>query len=212
MINIHSFVFSPIPENTYILWDETHEAIVIDPGCLAQYEKEELADFILDNKLVVKALLQTHAHLDHVFGAAFVKRKYGVKMLMHKNEVPVLANVESRCKLWGIKGYEPVEADDFIDENDKVFFGNSTLEILFVPGHAPGHLAFVNHAQKFIIGGDVLFRGSIGRTDFPLCNHADLINSIQTQFLTLDDEYAVYSGHGEPTTIGLERKTNPFLL
>lgn len=211
MINIHSFTFSPIAENTYILWDETHEAIIIDAGCLAQYEKEELADFIADNRLVVKQLVQTHCHLDHVFGAAYVKRKFGVKMAIHKNEVPILADVENRCRMWGIKGYEPVEADVFIDENDKIFFGNSELEIRFVPGHAPGHLAFVNHTQKFVIGGDVLFKGSVGRTDFPFCSHEALIKSIETQFLTLDDDFTVYAGHGDPTTIGYERKTNPFL-
>src|SRR6218665_1342442 len=104
MIHIHYFTFSPFAENTYVLWDETKEAVIIDPGCLAQYEKEELADFITDNQLTVKHLLQTHTHLDHVFGSAFVKRKYGVKMLMHKNEIPVLENVESRCLMWGIKG------------------------------------------------------------------------------------------------------------
>ncbi len=210
MIQIHYFTFSPIQENTYILWDETKEAVIIDPGCLAQYEKEELADFIEDNQLSVKYLLQTHAHLDHVFGSAFVKRKFGVQMYMHKNEVPILADVENRCKLWGIKGYEPVEADVFIDETSIISFGNSTLEVRFVPGHAPGHLAFVNHQQKFIIGGDVLFRGSVGRTDFPYCNHQDLINSIHQQFLILDDEYKVYAGHGPATSIGQERNTNPF--
>ena len=211
MIHIHYFTFSPFAENTYILWDETKEAVIIDPGCLAQYEKEELADFVADNQLTVKHLLQTHTHLDHVFGSAYVKRKFGVKMLMHKNEIPVLDNVESRCQMWGIKGYEPVEADGFIDEGDVIRFGNSELEILFVPGHAPGHLAFVNHAQKFVIGGDVLFRGSVGRTDFPLCSYTDLMNSIKTKFMTLDDDYKVYAGHNDPTTIGLERRTNPFI-
>ncbi len=210
MIQIHYFTFSPIAENTYVLWDETKEAVIIDPGCLAQYEKEELADFVEDNQLTVKYLLQTHAHLDHVFGSAFVKRKFGVKMHMHQNEIPILADVENRCKLWGIKGYEPVEADEFIDENSAITFGNSSLEIRFVPGHAPGHLAFVNHAQKFIIGGDVLFNGSVGRTDFPYCNHQDLINSIHQQFLVLADDYVVYPGHGEPTSIGKERVSNPF--
>lgn len=211
MIHIHYFTFSPLGENTYVLWDETKEAVIIDPGCLAQYEKEELADFIADNQLTVKHLLQTHTHLDHVFGSAFVKRKFGVKMLMHKNEIPVLDNVESRCIMWNIKGYEPVEADGFINEGDIIKFGNSELEILFVPGHAPGHLAFVNHAQKFVIGGDVLFRGSVGRTDFPLCSYTDLMNSIKTKFMTLADDYKVYAGHNEPTTIGLERRTNPFI-
>ena len=211
MIQIHSFVFSPFSENTYVLWDETNEAVVIDPGCLTQQEKEKLSSFISSKKLTVKTLLQTHAHIDHVFGSAFVKRKYGVKMLMHRNEIPVLDNVESRAKVWGIQGYEPVEADEFIDEKSVIKFGNSELSVLFVPGHAPGHLAFVNHAQKFVIGGDVLFRGSIGRTDFPLCNHADLLNSIRTQFFALPDDYTVYPGHNEPTTIGHEKRINPFL-
>lgn len=211
MIQIQSFVFSPFQENTYVLFDETHEAVIIDPGCLMQAEKETLAQFITQNRLIVKALLQTHAHLDHVFGSAFVKRKYGVKMWMHKNELPILASVENRCQLWGIRGYEPVEADEFIDEGDIISFGNSQLEILFVPGHAPGHLAFVNHAQRFVIGGDVLFKGSIGRTDFPLCDHDALINSIQTKFMTLEDDYRVYAGHMDSTTIGHERRTNPFL-
>ncbi|TAG57909.1 MAG: MBL fold metallo-hydrolase [Runella slithyformis] len=211
MIQIHSFVFSPFSENTYVLWDETNEAVVIDPGCLDQREKEALANFIAAKSLTVKLLLQTHAHLDHVFGSAFVKRKYGVKMLMHQSEVPILANVESRAALWGMRGYEPVEADEFIDESSVIKFGNATLNVLFVPGHAPGHVAFVNHDQKFVIGGDVLFRGSIGRTDFPLCNHADLMNSIKTKFLMLPDDYTVYPGHNEPTTIGYERKNNPFL-
>ena len=211
MIQIQSFVFSPFQENTYVLFDETHEAVIIDPGCLMQAEKETLAQFVTQNRLIVKALLQTHAHLDHVFGSAFVKRKYGVKMWMHKNELPILASVENRCQLWGIRGYEPVEADEFIDEGDIISFGNSQLEILFVPGHAPGHLAFVNHAQRFVIGGDVLFKGSIGRTDFPLCDHEALINSIQTKFMTLEDDYRLYAGHMDSTTIGYERRTNPFL-
>ncbi|UTA67668.1 MBL fold metallo-hydrolase [Emticicia sp. 21SJ11W-3] len=211
MIHIHYFTFSPLAENTYVLWDETKEAVIIDPGCLAQYEKEELADFIADNQLTVKHLLQTHTHLDHVFGSAFVKRKFGVKMLMHKNEVPVLRDVENRCKVWGIPGYEPVQEDGFIDEGDVIKFGNSTLEILFVPGHAPGHLAFVNHTQKFVIGGDVLFKGSIGRYDFPMSSYTDLMNSIRNKFLTLGDDYTVYPGHNASTTIGQERRSNPFL-
>ncbi len=211
MIQIQSFVFSPFDENTYVLYDETGEAVIIDPGCLMQAEKETLSHFIAEKGLKVTLLLQTHAHLDHVFGSAYVKRKYGVKMYMHKNEFPILASVESRCRLWGIKGYEPVEADGFLEEGTVVKFGHSTLDILFVPGHAPGHLAFVSHAQRFVIGGDVLFRGSIGRTDFPLCDHAALINSIQTKFMTLADDYVVFAGHMDPTTIGYERRTNPFL-
>ncbi|MDP5121823.1 MAG: MBL fold metallo-hydrolase, partial [Spirosomaceae bacterium] len=136
-----SFTFSPFQENTYLLFDETNEAVIIDPGCLAQHEKEELAQFVEDKKLTVKALLQTHTHLDHVFGSAYVKRKFGVKMYMHEADLPVLNDVEMRCKTWGIKGYEPVEADVFLKEGEQFKFGNTTLEIIHVPGHAPGHIA-----------------------------------------------------------------------
>ncbi len=211
MLQVHSFEFSPFAENTYVLFDETNEAVVIDPGCLMQAEKNVLANFIASNNLTVKALLQTHAHLDHVFGSAFVKRKYGVKMHLHQNDLPILQDVENRCKIWGIPGYEPVEADVFIDEGDVISFGNSKLDVIFVPGHAPGHVAFICHEDKFIIGGDVLFKNSIGRTDFPGCSHAELMKSIKNKFFTLPDDYTVYAGHNEPTTIGYEKRTNPFV-
>ena len=211
MISVKSFEFSPFSENTYVLFDETLEAVIIDPGCLAQHEKEELKEFIVSKKLTVKALLQTHAHLDHVFGSAYVKRTFGVQMYMHKLETVILADVETRCKTWGIGGYEPVEADIFLEEGDTFAFGNSSLEIVHVPGHAPGHIAFISHADKFIIGGDCLFHRSIGRTDFPFCSHEQLLNSIRTKFFTLPDDYVVYAGHMQATTIGDEKKYNPFL-
>lgn len=211
MIQVQSFVFSPFAENTYVLYDETNEAVVIDPGCLTQSEKEKLANFITEKRLIIKHLLQTHCHLDHVFGSAYVKRKYGVKMYIHRGDLPVLAAVESRAPVWGIQGYEPVEADAFLEEGDVIYFGNAQLDVIYVPGHAPGHVAFVNHAQKFMVSGDVLFRGSIGRYDFPLCNYDDLMQSIETKLMALDDDYVVYPGHNEPTTIGHERLTNPFL-
>jgi hydroxyacylglutathione hydrolase len=211
MTNIKSFVFSPFSENTYILYDDSKEAVVIDPGCLTQAEKLELKDFIIENKLAVKALLLTHAHLDHVFGAAFVKRNFGVPMYLHELDKPILADVENRCKTWGIPGYEPVEFDQSIKEGEVFVFGNTTLEVIHVPGHAPGHVAFVCHEGKFIIGGDCLFHRSVGRTDFPFCSHEQLINSVKTKFFTLPDHYTVYAGHMQPTTIGDEKKHNPFL-
>ena len=211
MISVKSFEFSPFSENTYVLFDETLEAVIIDPGCLAQHEKEELKEFIVSKKLTVKALLQTHTHLDHVFGSAYVKRTFGVHMYMHKLETVILADVETRCKTWGIGGYEPVEADIFLEEGDTFAFGNSSLEIVHVPGHAPGHIAFISHADKFIVGGDCLFHRSIGRTDFPFCSHEQLLNSIRTKFFTLPDDYVVYAGHMQATTIGDEKKYNPFL-
>ncbi|MFN3851938.1 MAG: MBL fold metallo-hydrolase [Spirosomataceae bacterium] len=209
---LHSFTFSPIAENTYILWDESLDAVIIDPGCYAQYEKEELADFIADNKLKVNKILLTHAHLDHVFGVAYCKRKFGVDVYLHQLDTPIYKDFENRCKMWGFGGYEQLPAvDKYLAEGDKIMVGQIELDVVHVPGHAPGHVAFINHKEKYVIGGDVLFRGSIGRTDLPLCNHGDLIRSIFTKFLTLDDAYTVYAGHNEPTTIGRERVSNPFL-
>lgn len=210
MNNVQSFTFSPFSENTYVISDETHEAVIIDPGCLEQHEKMQLAAYIKENKLVVKALLQTHAHLDHVFGSAFVKRTYGVKMYLHAADVPILNDVEMRCKTWGIKGFEPVEADEMLVDGQKFSFGNTTFDVVHVPGHAPGHVAFINHNDRYIIGGDCLFQGSVGRTDFPMCSFEELMKSIQAKFYTLPDDYVVYAGHMAPTMIGIEKKTNPF--
>lgn len=211
MIYLKSFVFSPLAENTYVLYDDTKEAVVIDPGCLFQAEKEELRDFILQENLNVKAILLTHAHLDHVFGAAYVARTFKVKIHMHPLEVPILADVESRCKLWGIPGYEPVEADIFFGEGDTYSFGTTKLDILHVPGHAPGHVAFVCKDENMVISGDCLFYRSIGRTDLPMGDFDILINSIRTKLFTLPDNYSVYAGHMQPTTIGDEKRLNPFL-
>lgn len=209
---IHIFEFSPFHENTYVITDEaTNEAVIIDPGCYEQAEKEALGRYVTDNNLQVRQLLLTHAHLDHVFGVAYVKRKFGVKAYLHELDMVIYNDVPTRCALYGLRGYEPATIDAFLNENDQIKVGNTVLDVLFVPGHAPGHVAFVNHTDRYVIGGDVLFRGSVGRTDFPFCNHADLINSIQTQFFTLPDDYVVYPGHMEPTTIGQEKRTNPFV-
>lgn len=211
MTEIKSFEFSPFSENTYVLYDETKEAVVIDPGCYTQAEKEELRDFIKGNGLTLKAILLTHAHLDHIFGAAYIRRTFGVDVYMHPLEKPILADFETRCKMWGIPGAEPVEAQHFFEEGDTFSFGNTTLEIIHVPGHAPGHVAFIYPEGNFVIGGDCLFYRSIGRTDLPLGDHDTLIKSIKTKLFTLPDHYVVYAGHMQPTIIGEEKKLNPFL-
>ena len=209
---VQAFEFSAFSENTYVIADDaTGEAVVIDPGCYDQVEKEALARFIDERNLTVKYLLLTHAHLDHVFGVAYVKRKYGVKAYLHELDMPVFNDVPTRCQMFGLRGYDPATIDEFLNEGDQFRFGNTTLDVIFVPGHAPGHVAFVNHADRYVVGGDVLFRNSIGRTDLPLGNHDQLLNSIQTQFYTLPDDYVVYPGHMDPTTIGHEKRTNPYV-
>lgn len=209
---IQSFTFSPFQENTYVITDEaTNEAVVVDPGMYEQSEKEALSRFIDDKKLNLKAILLTHAHLDHVFGVAYLKRKYGVNVFLHPKDEVIFNDVPIRTTTYGLRGYEHGQIDEWLTEGDRIRFGNTALDVVFTPGHAPGHVAFVNHVDRYIVGGDVLFRGSVGRTDFPYCNHADLLHSIETQFMTLPDDYVVYPGHNEPTTIGQERKTNPYL-
>jgi hydroxyacylglutathione hydrolase len=215
MSQVHSFVFSPFSENTYVIADETGEAVVVDPGCYEQAEKEELARFIDDNKLTVRKILLTHAHLDHVFGVAFVKRKYArpadpLQAWLHELDQPIYNDVPTRSQLFGLRGYEHSNIDHFLNSGDEVSFGTTRFEVRFVPGHAPGHVVFVNHADRYVIAGDTLFRGSIGRTDLPYGNHAELIRRIQNELFTLPDDYTVYPGHNDPTTIGHEKKTNPF--
>ena len=212
MIKIKTFAFNPFQENTYLLFDETGECAIIDPGCYDDFEEKELTAFIEEKKLKPVKLLNTHCHIDHIFGNKFISDKYKLGLEIHKLDLVVLKRAEDACKLYGIPGYEvSPEPEKFIDEGDEIFFGKSKLEILFVPGHAPGHIAFVNKEQRFIIGGDVLFYGSIGRTDFPGCDHDALIRSIKNKFYTLGDDFQVMPGHGPDTNIGFEKKNNPFV-
>ncbi|WP_266367265.1 MBL fold metallo-hydrolase [Tellurirhabdus rosea] len=211
MIRIHSFTFSPFQENTYVLYDDSREAVIIDPGCYTRAEQDELTRFVEQNGLKPVKLLNTHAHIDHVLGNAFVKRKYGIELYLHEKDVPILKAAKVMAPNYGFAQYEEADVDHFLEEGKSVEFGHTVLEVRFVPGHAPGHVAFVNHEARFVIGGDVLFRGSIGRTDFPFSDFDTLAHSIRTQFYTLPDDYTVYPGHMDPTTIGREKLSNPFV-
>lgn len=209
---LHILTVNPFEENTYLIADDaTGDAVVIDPGCYTQAEKEALAADIDRLGLTLRHVLLTHAHLDHVFGCAFLKRNYGVDVWMHSLEQVILTDAPTRAKVYGLGGYEPFEVTNELVEGQLFTVGETTFEVRFVPGHAPGHVAFVNHAERYVIGGDVLFRGSVGRTDFPYCDHNALINSIETQFFTLPDDYTVWPGHGPKTTIGYEKTSNPYV-
>ena len=211
MISIHSFTFNPIQENMYILSDETKECVIIDPGCYDDEERTTLSAFITENQLKPVRLLNTHCHLDHVFGNGFVSKKYDLKLEINKNDQKVLDAFQTSCDLYGMNCDPSPQPSVFLEEGDLINFGTSKLEIMFTPGHSPGSITFYNREQKFMIAGDVLFYGSIGRTDLPGGNHATLISSITEKLLPLGDDFKVYSGHGQPTTIGFERKNNPFL-
>ncbi|HEU5146714.1 MAG TPA: MBL fold metallo-hydrolase [Chryseosolibacter sp.] len=210
MLQVRSFVFNPFQENTFVLYDETKECVIIDPGCSDESEKSQLREFIKNEKLRVKLLLNTHCHIDHVLGNRFVKDTYKVNLLIHRTEEPILKAAEVYAPSYGFHDYEHLPADGWLEEGDFLMIGNQTFVVIFVPGHSPGHVAFYSEKNRILIGGDVLFYNSIGRTDLPGGNHQTLLNSIHTKLFTLPDYVKVYPGHGPETTIGFEKKTNPF--
>ena len=210
MLSVHFFEFNPLQENTYILYDETGEAVIIDPGCYEQQEKKSLDQFVLSKKLNVKYLLNTHCHVDHVLGNDHVKETYKVPFLIHEIELPILKAVRSYAGNYGFVNYHEALPDQYLKEGDRVKFGNTELLVLFLPGHSPGHIGFYCEKEKMVIAGDVLFQRSIGRTDLPGGNFETLINSIHQKLFTLPDDVVVYPGHGDATTIGEEKISNPF--
>lgn len=211
MITIKKFTFNPFQENTYLLYDETKECIVIDPGCYGPEEKAQLVNFIKENGLNPIKLLNTHCHIDHIQGNYIISKEFNLKLEANKLEIPVLEQSPTWGLQYGIKGDLSPEIEVFLNEGDQVKFGNSILDVIFVPGHSPGHIAFISHEDKFIINGDVLFEGSFGRYDLPGGNVYTLSKSIQEKLFSLPDEYLVYAGHMGETTIGAEKNTNPIL-
>lgn len=210
MISIQSFVFNPFQENSYVVYDDTKEAVIVDPGCYDEDEKKELADFVAGNNLEIKMLLNTHCHIDHVLGNHFVKEKFKTQLYIHKTEEFVLNAQKVLAPHYGMHGYEEARPDFFLKEGDSVRFGSQEFSVLFVPGHSPGHIAFYSQREKVVLAGDVLFQNSIGRTDLPGGNFDTLINSIHQKLFTLPDDVIVYPGHGGTTSIGIEKRTNPF--
>lgn len=212
MITIKAFEFNYFQENTFVLYDDTGEAVIIDCGCCRKEEEQELVDFITENKLKVKHLLCTHLHLDHVFGNAFVHKTYGLKPEANKLDVEILPSPEKQAELFGLRKHvENVPVEKYIVGNEIIKFGNSELQVITVPGHSPGSVAFYNKKNGFIIVGDALFAGSIGRTDLWGGNQEILIAAIKDKLLSLPDETVVYPGHGPETRIIDEKLNNPYL-
>lgn len=210
MIQIQTFTFNPFSENTYLVYDETGEGVVIDPGCYEKEEKDILAQFIESKKIKIKYLLNTHCHIDHVLGNDFVKEKYNVPLLIHKSDEPVLMSVKAYAPSYGFNLYRETLPDGYLAEGDTVSFGNIIFQVLFLPGHAPGHIGFYHKQSNSLISGDVLFEQSIGRTDLPGGDFNTLIKSIHQKIFTLPDEVVVYPGHGDTTTVCEEKISNPF--
>ncbi|MBT32624.1 MAG: MBL fold hydrolase [Thalassobius sp.] len=211
MVTIKFFTNGGFGENTYILSDESKSCIIIDPGCYQKVEEEEIKNYISENNLKVEKIVNTHCHIDHVLGNYTMKKAYNAPIYIPENEVEVLKAVPLFAPMWGFPAYQEQEPDFLIKREQKTIeFGNTTLEILYVPGHSPGHLAYYHKEEKFCINGDVLFRMSVGRTDLPGGNHSQLMDSIRNVMYQLPDDVTVYCGHGDETTIGFEKKHNPF--
>ncbi|MBW4888588.1 MBL fold metallo-hydrolase [Mucilaginibacter sp. HMF5004] len=211
MLQLQIFPNNPYQENTYILFDGSGDCAIIDPGMYTAAEQNVVTNFIKANGLKPVLLLNTHCHIDHVLGNHFVFEQYGLKPQFHKGELDVLTAVPAYAPQMGMRYEVSPLPDTFLPETGTVTLGNSKLELIFAPGHSPAHLCFYAREENFLIGGDVLFRNSIGRTDLPGGNFKQLIDNIEQKLFTLPDDCVVYPGHGPETTIGYEKQHNPFL-
>ena len=211
-MKIKRFEFNMFPVNCYVLWDDTKEAVVIDPGCFYEEEKQALKKFILTNELNVKHLLNTHLHLDHIFGNPFMLKEFGLSAEANKADEYWIDEAPKQSRMFGFQlQEEPVPLGKYLHDGDIITFGHTKLEAIHVPGHSPGSTVYYCKEEKIAFGGDVLFRGSIGRTDLPGGNYNQLITGIREKLFRLPEDTVIYSGHGPSTTIGFEKKQNPYL-
>lgn len=211
MIKIEKFVVNPLGENSLVLSDETGECIFIDPGFFYEEEHVEIKDYIATNKLKPVKITNTHCHFDHIMGVEFIRNEYKIPFWAHADDAFWIEKAIDQGKMFGfnMKPVSPIDA--FLHENEFIEFGNSKLKIIHVPGHSPGHVVFYSEKDELLIAGDVLFHGSIGRTDLPGGDYDTLISSIKTKLFALPDNTKVYCGHGPETTLGFEKENNPFL-
>jgi glyoxylase-like metal-dependent hydrolase (beta-lactamase superfamily II) len=211
-MNIKSFTFNTFQENTFVVYDKSKECIIIDPGCYSKKEEEELSEFIIEKELTPVKLINTHCHIDHILGNQFVTEKWDLELYMHKKDIPLLENAGVVAQMYGFEDYEGSPyPKHFLAQDDTLTFGESSFKVLFTPGHAPGHVCLYSKENNLVIAGDVLFQGSVGRTDLPGGDHNTLINSIITQLFPLPNETQVFCGHGPATNLGYEKEHNPFL-
>ncbi|RED99743.1 MBL fold metallo-hydrolase [Marinoscillum furvescens] len=210
-MEIKTLVFNPFYENTYILFDETKEAVIVDPGCYEDYERKELIAQIEQNDLNVKLIVNTHCHIDHVLGNYYMKEHFGCPLWIPEGEAEIFRAVTVYAPQWGITQYTEAQPDKLMKEGEPIRFGNTVLNTICVPGHSPGHFVFHLPEEQTLIGGDVLFKESIGRTDLPGGDHDQLLQNIKSKVYTLPDDTTVYPGHGPHTTVGHEKLHNPFV-
>jgi glyoxylase-like metal-dependent hydrolase (beta-lactamase superfamily II) len=208
---IHSFCFNPFQENTFLIMNDAKEVIIVDPGCYTEEEQNALIQFIKKNELTPVLLLNTHCHLDHVFGNQFVSDFYTLTAQLHINEQVVLDRLPEAGARWGVPTAKYTGPIQYIEEGQIIPFGKSKFKVILTPGHSPGSVCFYNEAENYLIGGDLIFKDGVGRTDLPGSNPADLIKSIADKILPLPNETIIYSGHGPETTLGREKAANPYI-
>ena len=211
MLKVQKFVFNPFSENTYIVWDDNSKnGAVIDPGCYDDGEREAVDNFIRSNSLNLKFLINTHCHIDHIFGNAYIKKNYDVKFLTPEKDVPLLDMMMNVAKMYAVKLVPSPQPDELIFDEQKFLLGNTEGKFLFTPGHSPGEVCLYFERDKICFTGDVLFNKNIGRTDLPGGSYDTLIDSIENKLFTLPYDVTIYPGHGATSTIGDEKKNNPF--
>lgn len=212
MADVIQLTFNHFQENTYIVYDDTKACVIIDPGCNSTSEQAKLIQEIKRLGLRPERLLNTHCHIDHVFGNRFVAETYGLPLEIHAGELPVLESAPQVAVLYNIPYLnQSPQPGAFIEDGQLISFGQTELEAIFTPGHSPASLSFFCAKNDFLIAGDVLFFESIGRTDLPGGNHQTLLDSIQKRLFPLGDQVTVWPGHGPQTNIGYEKRNNPFL-
>lgn len=211
-MTIKIFTFNPFQENTYLIYDDNKNAAIIDAGCMTEIEKNTLSKFISEQELQVKRILNTHLHIDHQFGNRYVSEKYDLKPEAAKEDEFLLERIAEQSKMFGLPAQEkPQEIGSYIEDNQEIKIGDISLKAIHAPGHSPGSMCLYAEKEGVLFAGDVLFHGSIGRTDLPQGDYATLIRSITNRLLVLPDETVVYCGHGPATTIGNEKINNPYL-
>lgn len=211
MIAIKQFVFNPFQENTYVLYQPQGEAIVVDAGCSTESEFQELLDFVHSQNLTVKCLINTHCHIDHILGIDKLKKQFGVKAYAHFDDFPLLQMAPAHAMMFGLYLETVPAIDETLSHGDLIELNGDSLKVIHTPGHSRGGLCFYAEQERFILTGDTLFNLSIGRTDLAGGNYETLIKSIREQLMVLPDDVIVYPGHGNSTTIGIEKASNPFL-
>ena len=210
MLNIQIFTFNPFSENTYVLYNENKNGVILDPGNWNEKETEILENFITEKEIKIQNILLTHAHIDHVLGLQWAFDTYKVSIKMHQEEKEMLDRNPMSARNYGFDFKPFIGEIEFVNEGETYHIDEDFFQIFHVPGHSPGSLAFYNEAQKFVISGDALFQGSIGRTDLYRGNHEQLLENISTKLFSLPEETEVFSGHGNATQIGFEKNHNPF--